>query len=154
MFPNPDYLLIMLSKFLKNIWKVQFYLYFYGILPKNYLDGIPRMKNFYFSEKMMRMWLSHSTNSTEIFKNDPTIKTENSHFFSTARDSFRHIRRMRKRIRIASIQYPVSTDRDHFNRSSRRKPTFHKTRLFLHFPNELCYGYLRFEGNGKIPLGR
>ena len=30
----------------------------------------------------------------------------------------------------------------------------HNTRLFLHFPNELCYGYLRFEGNGKIPLGR
>ena len=27
------------------------------------------------------------------------------------------------------------------------------TDLFLHFPNELCYGYLRFEGNGKIPLG-
>ena len=21
-------------------------------------------------------------------------------------------------------------------------------------PDELCYGYLRFEGNGKIPLGR
>ena len=48
----------------------------------------------------------------------------------------------------------------HFNRSSRRKrgngvqPTFHNTRLFLHFPNELYYGYLRFEGNGKIPLGR
>jgi hypothetical protein len=35
------------------------------------------------------------------------------------------------------------------------RPThFHNTRLFLHFPNELCYGYLRFEGNGKIPLGR
>ena len=24
----------------------------------------------------------------------------------------------------------------------------------LHFPKELGYGYLRFEGNGKIPLGR
>ena len=24
----------------------------------------------------------------------------------------------------------------------------------LHFPKELSYGYLRFEGNGKIPLGR
>ena len=24
----------------------------------------------------------------------------------------------------------------------------------LHFPWELSYGYLRFEGNGKIPLGR
>ena len=34
------------------------------------------------------------------------------------------------------------------------QPTFHNTRLFLHFPNELSYGYLRFEGNGKIPLGR
>ena len=28
------------------------------------------------------------------------------------------------------------------------------TRVILHFPNELCYGYLRFEGNGKIPAGR
>ena len=26
------------------------------------------------------------------------------------------------------------------------QPTFHNTRLFLHFPKELCYGYLRFEG--------
>ena len=25
---------------------------------------------------------------------------------------------------------------------------------FLHFPKELNYGYLRFEENGKIPLGR
>ena len=24
----------------------------------------------------------------------------------------------------------------------------------MHFPKELSYGYLRFEGNGKIPLGR
>ena len=24
----------------------------------------------------------------------------------------------------------------------------------LHFPKELSYGYLRFEGNGKIALGR
>ena len=24
----------------------------------------------------------------------------------------------------------------------------------LHFPKELSYDYLRFEGNGKIPLGR
>ena len=24
----------------------------------------------------------------------------------------------------------------------------------LHFPKELSYGYLWFEGNGKIPLGR
>ena len=24
----------------------------------------------------------------------------------------------------------------------------------LHFPKELSYGYLRFEGNGKIPWGR
>ena len=44
-------------------------------------------------------------------------------------------------------------------RSSRRKrgvasnPLFIIcTRLFfLHFPNRLSYGYLRFEGNGKIP---
>ena len=33
-------------------------------------------------------------------------------------------------------------------------PTYFTTRLFLHFPNEICYGYLTFEGNGKIPLGR
>ena len=26
--------------------------------------------------------------------------------------------------------------------------------FFLHFPKELSYGYCRFEGNGKIPLGR
>ena len=45
------------------------------------------------------------------------------------------------------------------NRSSRRKrgmasnPLFIIPDFFLHFPNELCYGYLRFEGNGKIPLG-
>ena len=26
--------------------------------------------------------------------------------------------------------------------------------FFLHCPKELSYGYLRFEGNGKIPLGR
>ena len=24
----------------------------------------------------------------------------------------------------------------------------------MHFPKELSYGYFRFEGNGKIPLGR
>ena len=47
-----------------------------------------------------------------------------------------------------------------FNRSSRRKrgmasnPLFIIPDFFLHFPNELCYGYLRFEGNGKISLGR
>ena len=33
-------------------------------------------------------------------------------------------------------------------------PLFIIPDFFLHFPNELCYGYLRFEGNGKIPLGR
>ena len=33
-------------------------------------------------------------------------------------------------------------------------PTFHNTRFFLHFSNKLSYGYDRFEGNGKIPLGR
>jgi hypothetical protein len=47
-----------------------------------------------------------------------------------------------------------------FNRSSRRKigmasnPLFIIPDFFLHFPNKLCYGNLRFEGNGKIPLGR
>ena len=45
------------------------------------------------------------------------------------------------------------------NRSSRRKrgigsnPLFIISDFFLHFPNELSYGYLGFEGNGKIPLG-
>ena len=29
-------------------------------------------------------------------------------------------------------------------------PLFIIPDCFLHFPNELCYGYLRFEGNGKI----
>ena len=33
-------------------------------------------------------------------------------------------------------------------------PTFIIPDFILHFPNELCYGYLRFEGNGKISLGR
>ena len=34
-------------------------------------------------------------------------------------------------------------------------PTFHNTRLFLHFPNELCDGYLRFEGTKlRQPTGQ
>ena len=33
-------------------------------------------------------------------------------------------------------------------------PVFIIPDFFLHFPNELSYGYLGFEGNGKIPLGR
>ena len=33
-------------------------------------------------------------------------------------------------------------------------PLFIKPDFFLHFPNELCYGYLRFEENGKISLGK
>ena len=33
-------------------------------------------------------------------------------------------------------------------------PLFILSYFFLHFPKELSYGYLRFEGNGKIPLGR
>ena len=33
-------------------------------------------------------------------------------------------------------------------------PLFIIPDFFLHFPNELCYGYLRFEGNGKVcPVG-
>ena len=46
------------------------------------------------------------------------------------------------------------------NRLSRRKrgmasnPLLIIPDFFLHFSNELWYGYLRFEGNGKIPLGR
>ena len=45
----------------------------------------------------------------------------------------------------------------YFNRWSRRKrgmastPLFIIPNFFMHFPNELSYGYLRFEGNGKIP---
>ena len=39
------------------------------------------------------------------------------------------------------------------NRSSRRKIGMASNPLFI-IPNELGYGYLRFEGNGKIPLGR
>ena len=54
----------------------------------------------------------------------------------------------------------VRIDTIGINRLSRRKrgmasnPLFIIPDLFLHFPNELCYGYLRFEENGKIPLGR
>ena len=33
-------------------------------------------------------------------------------------------------------------------------PLFILPDFFLHFPNELSYGYLRFEGNRKIPLGK
>ena len=46
------------------------------------------------------------------------------------------------------------------NRLSRRKrgmaskPLFIIPDFFLHFTNELSYGYLRYEGNWKIPLGR
>ena len=46
------------------------------------------------------------------------------------------------------------------NRSSRSKrgmasnPLFIIPDFFWYFPNELSYGYLRFERNGKIPLGR
>ncbi len=33
-------------------------------------------------------------------------------------------------------------------------PLFIIPGFFLHFSLEPSYGYLRFEGNGKIPLGR
>ena len=33
-------------------------------------------------------------------------------------------------------------------------PLFTIPDFCLHFPNELCYGYLRFEENWKIPFGR
>jgi hypothetical protein len=33
-------------------------------------------------------------------------------------------------------------------------PLFILPGFFLHFSLELSYGYLWFEGNGKIPLGR
>ena len=47
-----------------------------------------------------------------------------------------------------------------FNISTWRKsglasnPLFRIPGFFLHFSLELSYGYLRFEGNGKIPLER
>ena len=46
-----------------------------------------------------------------------------------------------------------------FNISTWRKrglasnPLFRIPGFFLHFSLELSYSYLRFEGNGKIPLG-
>ena len=46
------------------------------------------------------------------------------------------------------------------DRWSRRKrgmvsnPLFIIPDFFLHFPSELCYGYLSFERNGELPLGR
>ena len=55
---------------------------------------------------------------------------------------------------------PVLTFRYFINRSSWRKRGVASTPLlmipgfFLHFSLEPSYGYLRFEGNGKIPLGR
>ena len=65
------------------------------------------------------------------------------------------------------IRKQVSMDRltvkvwDHpFNISTWRKsglasnPLFIIPGFFLHFSLELSYGYLRFEGNGKIPWGR
>ena len=33
-------------------------------------------------------------------------------------------------------------------------PLFTIPDFFLHFPKKLCYGKLRFEGNGKISLVR
>ena len=61
---------------------------------------------------------------------------------------------------IFTAQWDTFTNFISINRSSRRKrgmasnPLFIIPDFFLHFPNKLIYGYLRFEGNGKIPLGR
>ena len=62
---------------------------------------------------------------------------------------------------VEMAEYPDGDWNEVLNRSSRRKrgmasnPLFIIPELFLlHFPNKLCYCYLRFEGNGKIPLGR
>ena len=52
------------------------------------------------------------------------------------------------------FHYSYQLRKINHNRSSRRKRGMASNPLFLHFPNELSYGYLRFEGNGKIPLGR
>ena len=39
-------------------------------------------------------------------------------------------------------------------KEARRPTPKWNTMFILHFPLEPSYGYLRFEGNGKIPLGR
>ena len=51
------------------------------------------------------------------------------------------------------IKYPL-TDRLGGKEAWRPTHFFNIPDFFLHFPNELCYGYLRFEENGKIPLER
>ena len=48
--------------------------------------------------------------------------------------------------------FPLTTG--FWGRAAWRPPSKWNTRVFLHFPKELSYGYIRFEGNGKIPLGR
>ena len=39
-----------------------------------------------------------------------------------------------------------------FNPVWRGTGHFYPYQTVFAFPNELCYGYLRFKGNGKIPL--
>ena len=41
-----------------------------------------------------------------------------------------------------------------FSRGMMSKPLFIIPDFFQQFPNELCYGYFRFEGNGIAKLGR
>ena len=56
--------------------------------------------------------------------------------------------------------YDSEIDKSQLNISTWRKsglasnPLFIIPGFFLHFSLELSYGYLWFEGNGKIPLGR
>ena len=58
------------------------------------------------------------------------------------------------------LQFPNSICTKPFNISTWRKsglasnPLFIIPGFFLYFSLEFSYGYLRFEGNGKIPLGR
>ena len=68
-----------------------------------------------------------------------------------------HLELFWSRVNIPKVSFHFLTS---FKRSSRKKGgmvtnlLFIITDFFFHFPNDLCYGYLRFEGNGKIPLGR
>jgi hypothetical protein len=43
---------------------------------------------------------------------------------------------------------------DRLNNRFLRENMEYQIVVFLHFPKEFSYGYLRFEGSGKIPLGR
>ena len=100
--------------------------------------------------------------SKMVFKNsrflakNPLIQKKLLYFVNAMNDS------LSKKILLSKLIFFFKNWRIFFsfNRSSRRKrgmasnPLFIIPDLFLHFPNELSYEYLRFEGNGKILLGR